>query len=117
MDEEGSNGSEDETVELKKESKSMEEAIKEGIQKASERSIQSHEDTVFQFSPDDRGRFHNNEHKRQAIKEQIIRLKTKKIDDDFYKWNKEFLELSECLGIKAYITREKTVSLNPRDSL
>ena len=51
MDEEGSNGSEDETVELKKESKSMEEAIKEGIRKASERSIQSHEDTVFQFSP------------------------------------------------------------------
>ena len=39
MDEEGSNGSEDETVKLKKESKSMEEAIEEGIQKASDTSI------------------------------------------------------------------------------
>ena len=27
--------------------------------------------------------------------------------DDLYKWNKEFLELSECLGIKAYMNGEK----------
>lgn len=46
MDEEGSIGSEDETVKLKEESKSMEEAIKEGIQKASEVSVQSHEESV-----------------------------------------------------------------------
>ena len=42
-----------------------------------------------------------------AIKEQITRLKTKKIEDDFYRWKKEFLEFSECLGIKAYVSGEK----------
>ena len=107
MDEEGSNGSEDETVKLKEESKSMEEAIKEGIQKASEVSVQSHEETVYQFAPDDRGRFQISEHRRQAMKEQIIRLKDKNIENNFYKWNKEFLDLSECLGIKPYMCQEK----------
>ena len=85
MGKEGSIGSQDETVKLKEESKSMEEAIKEGIQKASEVSVQSHEETVYQFAPDDRGRFQISEYRRQAMKEQIIRLKDKKIENDFYK--------------------------------
>ena len=85
----------------------MEEAIKEGIQKASEVSVQSHEDTVMQLTPTDRGRFYSHEYRIQAVKEQISRLKTRKIEDDFYKWNKdEFIELSECHGIKAYIRGE-----------
>ena len=54
-----------------------------GMNKASDTSIQSHEDTVYQLAPMDRGRFQTNGHRRQAIKEQIIRLKTKKIEDDF----------------------------------
>ena len=62
---------------------------------------------MFHFAFDDRGRFQVSEHRRQAVKEQILRLKTRKIEDDFYKWNKEFLELCELLGIKAYITGEK----------
>ena len=66
---------------------------------------------MFQFAPDDRGIFQINEHRRQAIKEQIIRLKTKKIEDDFYKWNKDFLGLSECLGIKAYVSGKKQYPL------
>ena len=28
------------------------------------------------------------------------------IEDDFYKWNEEFMELSECLGIRTYIVGE-----------
>ena len=107
MDEEGSTGSQDDTVKLKDKSKLVDEAIREGINKASDTSFQSHEDTVFQFALVDSGRFQNNKHRRQAIKEQIIRFKTKKIEDDFYKWNKEFLELNWCLGIKAYMCGEK----------
>lgn len=57
----------------------MDEVIQEGIKKASDTSVQSHEDTVFQFALMDKGRFQTNEHRRQAIKEQIIRSKTKKI--------------------------------------
>ena len=34
-------------------------------------------------------------------------MKTKKIEDDFYRWNKEFLGLSECLRIKAYVSGKK----------
>ena len=30
------------------------------------------------------------------------------MEDDFYKWNKEFLKLSECLGIRTYIIGEKS---------
>ena len=106
MDEEGSAGSQEETVKLK-EYKSVEEAIQEGMHKASDTSIQSHAETVYQFAPDDRGWFQISENRRQAAKEQIIRLKTKNIENDFYKWNKEFLELSECLGIKPYMCEEK----------
>ena len=86
MDEEGSTGSQEDTVKLKEESKLMEEAIKEGIQKASEVSVQSHEDTVMQLTPTDRGRFYSHEYRIQAVKQQISRLKTRKIEDDFYKW-------------------------------
>ena len=67
----------------------------------------SPKDAVYQLAPIDKGRFQINEHRRHAIKEQIIRLKTKKIEDDLYRWNKEFLELNECLGIKAYVSGEK----------
>ena len=56
MDEEGSAGSQEETVKLK-ESKSVEEAIQEGIQKVSDTSIRSHEEKVVRFAPRDRGRF------------------------------------------------------------
>ena len=49
MDEEGSTGSQEDTVKLKEESKLMEEAIEVGVQKASDTSIQSNEETVFQF--------------------------------------------------------------------
>ena len=47
MDEEGPTGSQDDTVELKEESKLVDEAIREGVNKASDTSIQSHEDTVY----------------------------------------------------------------------
>ena len=52
------------------------------FQKASDTSIQSHEDRVFQFASTDRGRFQTSEHRRQVVKVQI-RLKTKRIEDDF----------------------------------
>ena len=74
MYEEGSAGSQYDREKLKEESKSVEEAIKEGIKKASDTSIQSHEETVFQFAPTDRGRFN---------KEQSTRLRSKKIVDNF----------------------------------
>ena len=95
MDKEGSTGSQDDTVKLKDESKLVDETIRVGIQKASDTSVQPHEDTVFQFAPVDRGRFQNHEQRRQAVKEQISRLKYRKIEDDLYKWNKDFIELSE----------------------
>ena len=93
----------DQPIKLKDELKLVDETIRVGIQKASDASVQSHEDAVFKFAPVDRGRFQNHEHRKQAVKEQINRLKTRKIEDYFYKWNKDFIELSECLGIKAYI--------------
>ena len=69
MDEERSTGSQDDIVKLKDESKLVDEAIRVDIQKASDASVQSHEDTVLQFTPVDRGRFQNHEHRRQAVKE------------------------------------------------
>ena len=68
MDEEGSTGLQGDTVKLKQESKSIEEAIEVGIQKASDTSIQCHEETVFQFAPTERGGFQISEHRRQAVK-------------------------------------------------
>ena len=65
MDEEGSTGSQNDTVKLKQESELVEEAIQEGIKKASDTSVQSHEDTVFQSTPMDRGRFHANKHRNR----------------------------------------------------
>ena len=53
----------------------VEEAIQEGMKRASDTSVQSHEDTVFQFA--DRERFQVSEHRMQAVIEQIIRLKPK----------------------------------------
>ena len=57
MDKEGSTGSQDDTVKSKDESELVEEAIQEGIKKASDSSFQSHEETVFQLSRIDRGEF------------------------------------------------------------
>ena len=37
---------------------------------------------VYQFAPDDRGRFQISEHRRQAMKEQIIRLKDKNKENE-----------------------------------
>ena len=99
---------EDNTEKIEEETKSVEEAIKQGMTKASENtSVQSQEDTISQFSSIDRRRFQNIEHRRQAVKEQVSRLKAKKIEDGFYKWNEEFLELNYCLGTKVYVTDEK----------
>lgn len=38
----------------------------------------------------------------------MSRLKSKKIEEKFYKWNKKFLELCDCPEIKAYVTVERT---------
>ena len=57
MDEAGSTGSQDDTVQLMEESKLVDEVIQEGIKKASDSSFQSHEETVFQLSRIDRGEF------------------------------------------------------------
>ena len=65
-------------------------------------SAQSHEDSVSQLAPSDRGRFQTTENMRQ-----ISRLKARKFEDDFFKWNNEFMELSECLEMREYITCEK----------
>ena len=51
MDEEGSSGSEDDTRKINEETKSVEAAIKEGMKKVSDTSVQSKEETVFQFCP------------------------------------------------------------------
>ena len=64
MDEEGSTSSHDDTVKLKEESELVDKAKREGINKASDTSLQSHEDTVFQLTPMDRERFQTNEHRR-----------------------------------------------------
>lgn len=41
------------------------------------------------------------ENMRHAVKEQISRLKNRKVEEDFDKWNSEFLELNRCLGTKS----------------
>ena len=107
MDEEGSTGSQEDAVKLEEESKLIEEAIEKGMKRASVTSIQSCEDTVFQFTPVDRGRFQVSDQRRQAIKEQLIRLKSRKMDKDFYRWNKDFPDLCDFWGIKPYLGGDK----------
>ena len=55
MDEEGSAGSQDDTEKVKEETESVEEAIKKGMAKARDTSVQSQEETISQFYPIDRG--------------------------------------------------------------
>ena len=84
MDEEGSIGSHNDTVQLKPEIKSMEEAIMTGMDRAGDNaSLQSQEDTVSQLAPVDRGRFQNSEHWRY----EMLRLKARKTEQDFYNFS------------------------------
>lgn len=107
MDEEGSAGSQHHTKKTKEEDVSLKEITIKEISKADDTSIQSQEEIVSLISLTDRGRFQTSEHRRQAVKEQLSRLKAKKIEEDFYKWDKEFLEFCEFLGIKNYIIGDK----------
>ena len=84
------------TVQLKQE-KSVEEAIKRGMDRAYENdtSAQPHEDFVSQLTPSDRGCFQPTELIKQAYKMQMLRLKTKSAEDNCHRWNRDFLELTD----------------------
>ena len=92
-------GSESATLNFKEE-KSVEEAIKQVIARTIENTtVQSHEDIMSQYAPSDRGRFQSTEPMRQTFKEQVFKLESRSIVKDFYRWSREFLELTDCLGI------------------
>ena len=44
---------------------------------------------------------------KTGCKVAINKVKIEKNDEDFYRWNKEFLELCDFLGIKPYLVGDK----------
>ena len=59
------------------------------------------------FQPTDRERFQSMMPMKQAYKELMLGLKIKSIEDDFQRWNRDFLELTDCLEVREYITKER----------
>ena len=67
MDKDGSIGSQDDTEKIEDETKTKEEAIKQGMVRASQNtSVQSQEEMVTHFTPTDRSFFQTSEHRRYA---------------------------------------------------
>lgn len=64
MYEKGTAGSQDDTVEMKEESALVEEAIKKGIDKASDTSVQSQEETVSLIAPTNRGQVQTSDYRK-----------------------------------------------------